>query len=447
MAVSSTGSSGAVAFSGLVSGLDTTSIITSLVNAEKASESQYTTQQSNLSDQKTAVDAISSSLTSLGTFAQSLQIPSTLQLRTASASDSHISVAVSGDAVATTHTMRVDQIAASQTVASRTFATDSAGILGAGSVQISSGTGTSATTANVSWDSTDTLDSIASKINNANGGVSASVLFDGSTYRLMVASSSTGTANAATFVDSGDSLDLSDPANVKVAAKDAQVTIDGVQITRSSNVIDDALSGTTLTLNSASASTDPDTTVTVGNDTNGLTSLVQQFVTNYNSVSSQLAVQMTYNANATTQAPLFGDSSMRQLQGSLQTIASQNFGGTNLTDLGITIDEDGNMSLDTTQLDTALTSNPAAITNLFSTNGLAAAVYNMTDEYTAPSTGILSAKDASITSQTQDLQDVVDQIEANGTALQTRLQDEFNNLESTMSQLQSEGSQVSKMLG
>src|SRR5580698_9073774 len=98
MAVTSSSSSGSapVAFSGLVSGLNTSSIITALVGAASASESQYTAQQSTLSDQQTAVTAISASLSSLGTFAQSLELPSTTQLMTATASDSHLSVAVSG---------------------------------------------------------------------------------------------------------------------------------------------------------------------------------------------------------------------------------------------------------------------------------------------------------------------------------------------------------------
>src|SRR5580704_10481900 len=161
---SSSSSNGTVSFSGLVSGLDTTSIITSLVNAAKASEGQYTSEQSTLSDQKSAVDSISASLSSLGSFAQSLEIPSATQLMTATSSDSHISVAVSGDAQAATHSMRVDQIATAQTVASNTFSTDTAGVAGTGSFTIASGSGSTATSATISFDSTDTLDSIASKI-------------------------------------------------------------------------------------------------------------------------------------------------------------------------------------------------------------------------------------------------------------------------------------------
>ncbi|HEX4450661.1 MAG TPA: flagellar filament capping protein FliD [Kofleriaceae bacterium] len=318
---------------------------------------------------------------------------------------------------------------------------------GTGSFSIASGSGSTAQSATISFDSTDTLSSIASKINGANAGVSASVLYDGTSYRLMVASDTTGTANAATFTDvSGSSLGLANSSNVTIPAADAKVNIDGIEVTRSTNVIDDALPGTTLTLNSAQATTDPNTTVAVTTDTTGLTSLLNQFVSNYNAVSSAIDVQMSYNATATTQEPLFGDSTMRQLQSSLEQIASQNFGGLNLTDLGLTIDENGNMSLDSDTLTTTLQANPNAVEQFFTANGFASAAYQMTNMYTDPLSGILTAKDTSITDQTNDLQDEINQIDANATALQDRLTDEFNQLETTMSSLNSESTQVSKML-
>ncbi len=70
----------------------------------------------------------------------------------------------------------------------------------------------------------------------------------------------------------------------------------------------------------------------------------------------------------------------------------------------------------------------------------------MMDMYTDPANGILTSKTQSITDQNTDLQNEITQIQSNATALQDRLQDEFNQLESTMSGLQSEGNYVSKML-
>jgi flagellar hook-associated protein 2 len=439
-------SSAPVAFSGLVSGLDTTSIIQSIVSAAEASETQYQTQQQTIASQQSAISSISASLSSLGSFAQTLEDPTTSQLMTASSSDSTISVAVSGTAQPGTHSMRVEQLATAQTVSSNTFASDTAGVAGTGSLTIASGTGSSATSASISYGSTDTLDSIATKINNANAGVTASVLYDGTSYRLMVASTATGTANAATFTETGNALGLSNSANVTIPAANAEVNIDGIQVTRPTNVIDDALPGTTLTLNSVPPSTAANSTVTVSTDTTGLTNLLNTFVSNFNAVSSALSVQMTYNSSASTQEPLFGDPTMQQLQGSLGSIVSQDFGGLNLTDLGLSIDEDGNMSLDATTLDATLQANPNAITKLMTANGFGTALYNMTAMYTDPATGALTTETQSLTDQNNNLQSDINQIQSNATALQTRLQDEFNQLESTMSSLQAEGNQVSKIL-
>ena len=432
----------AVSFSGLSSGLDTTSLISKLVSAEKSSETQYTSQQTTLSGQKSVVDALTSAVASLGSMASDLALPSTLQMRTASSSDTHISVAASGTATATVHDIRVNQIASAQVASSNTYTGDTVGIAGAGSVKITSGT----TSATVTYDATDTLSSIASKINNANAGVSASVLFDGTQYRLMVASKTTGTANAATFTETGSGLGLSDSANIKVPAKDAKLSIDGVDIVRSTNVIDNAIPGLTITASSIQAATDPDTSVTVSNDTSALTTKLNSFVTAFNRVAGSVASQLTYNASASTQSALFGDSTLRSLQGALNSFASQTFGTMHLNDLGLSLDKDGLMSLDSTKLTTALQANPDAMTNLFVTGGFAKSVSAMSKMYSEAGDGILVTKSAGMTDRNKLLQDSIDQIEQNATALQTRLQDQFTQMEAALSTMQSQSSYITQML-
>ena len=432
----------AVSFSGLSSGLDTSSLIAKLVSAEKSSETQYTSQQTTISSQKSVVDALTSSVASLGSMADDLALPSTLQMRTASSSDTHVSVAASGTATSTVHAVRVNQIAAAQVAASNTYTGDTAGIAGTGSVKITSG----ATSATINYDSTDTLSSIATKINNANAGVSASVLFDGTNYRLMVASKATGTANAATFTETGSGLGVSNAANIKVPAKDAKLTIDGVDIVRSKNIIDDAVPGLTITANSIQAATDPDTSVTVANDASSLTDKLNSFVSAFNSVAGSVASQLTYNASATTQSALFGDSTLRSLQGALNTFASQTFGTMHLDDLGLSLDKDGLMTLDSTKLTTALQSNPDAITSLFVTGGFAKAISGMSKMYSEAGDGILVTKSAGLTDRNKLLQDSIDQIEQNATALQTRLQDQFTQMEAALSSMQSQSSYISSML-
>lgn len=431
----------AVSFSGLASGLDTTSLIAKLVSAEKSSETQYTNQQTTISNQKTIVDALTSSVASLGSLADDLALPSTLQMRTASSSDSHVSVAASGTATATVHDVRVNQIAAAQVASSDTYTGDTAGIAGTGTLQFTSGS----TSGSISYDATDTLSSIATKINNANAGVSASVLFDGTNYRLMVASKTTGTANATTFTETGTGLGLAKAANIKIPAKDAKISIDGVDIVRSSNVIDDAVPGVTITANSAQGATEPDSAVTVSNDTSALTDKLNSFVTAFNGVAGSVSAQLTYNANATTQSALFGDSTLRSLQGMLSGFASQTFGTMHLDDLGISMDQDGMLSLDTTKLTTALQNNPDAITNLFVTGGLATSVSAMSKMYSEAGDGVLVTKSAGLDDRSKLLQDEIDQIEANATALQTRLQNQFSQMEAAISSMQSQSSYISSM--
>jgi len=411
-----------------------------LVAAEKSSETQYTKQQQTISSQKTVVDALTSSVASLGSLADDLGLPSTLQMRTASSSDTHVSVAASGTATATVHDVRVSQLAAAQVASSNTYTGNTAGIAGTGSVKITSGS----TNATINYDSTDTLSSIATKINNASAGVTASVLFDGTSYRLMVASKATGTANAATFAETGTGLGLS--ANITVPAKDTKVSIDGVDVVRSTNVIDDAIPGLTITANSIQAPTDPDTTVTVSNDTTGLTAKLNSFVSAFNSVAGTITAQLTYNANASSQSALFGDSTLRGLQGTLSAFVGQTFGGMHLSDLGLSMDRDGMLSLDTDKLNTALQSNPDAITNLFVTGGLAKSVSSMSKMYSEAGDGVLVTKSNGYDDQTKLLQDQIDQIEANATALQTRLQDQFNAMETALSAMQSQSQQLTSML-
>lgn len=431
----------AVSFSGLASGIDTGALIDKLVAAEKTQATAYQTQQSTLSSQQNVVDALTSSMSSLGSLARDLKLPSSLQMRTASSSDSHVSVAVSGTATSSVHSVRVNSTAAAQVATSRTFSSADAGAVGDGSVQIT-GNGTTAT---VSYSATDSLASIASKINDSKTGVTASVLYDGSQYRLVVASQKSGTANAATFVDSGDSLGLA--SNISVPARNASLTVDGVTISRPTNVIDDALPGVTITANSAQNATDPDSAVTVANDVTSLTAKLQSFVTAYNSVAGAISAQSTYNAAATSQSALFGDSTVRQLQSAMSRLATSQYNGADLSQLGLSIDRDGLMTLDSTKLSTALTANPNAISDMFVTNGFGKAVSDLSDVYTQAGDGVLTAKSKGLQDRFKLLQDQIDQINDNADALQTRLETQFSKLEQAMSDLNSQKSYIASILG
>jgi len=273
------------------------------------------------------------------------------------------------------------------------------------------------------------------------------VLFDGTSYRLMVAATATGTANAPRFTDGGDSLGLADPGNVKIAAKDAIATIDGIDVTRSSNVIGDAVAGLTLTLVSPHAATDASAAVNVGLDATSLTSKLTTLVSAYNSVNSALHVQLDYTGTQKGTNTLFGDSALRQLQGALGSLMSNGYGTSTLGGIGLTRARDGSLTLDQTKLTAALAQNPNAVADLFVTGGFSGAMTTMTTAYTRAGDGILASKTASLTSRFADLQTQSDHINSRADALKTQLDKQFTALETAMTSLKAQSSFLSSVLG
>ncbi|HEY0482217.1 MAG TPA: flagellar filament capping protein FliD [Kofleriaceae bacterium] len=432
-----------VTFTGLSSGLDTASLVSQLVAAERAPADTIASHQSDLTTQKSIVGSLSSALAALGTAMRGLDVASEAQPRKASSSDAHVTVAASSGAIATLHDVRVRQLARGEITASRTFSSSAAGVLGTGSVAITTGT----TTQTISYGSSDSLADIASKINASGVAASASVLFDGTSYRLMVASTGTGTAAAARFSDTGDGLALSDPDHITVPAHDAIATIDGVEVTRGANVIDDAITGLTVTLVSPHAVTDTSAQVAVTLDRDGLRSKLASVVAAYNSVNSALHVQLDYTGTKKATSTLFGDSTLRQLQGALGSVMSSEYGSTTLGAIGLVRAKDGALSLDDAKLSSALAANPDAVGNLFVAGGFATAMTAMTDSYARAGDGILASKTRSLTDRYKTLQGRADQINARADALKTQLENQFTRLETAMSQLKSQSSFLTSILG
>jgi flagellar hook-associated protein 2 len=273
------------------------------------------------------------------------------------------------------------------------------------------------------------------------------VLYDGTSYRLMVAATATGTANAPTFVDGGDGLALSDPDNIRVPARDAIATIDGVDVTRSTNVISDAVGGLTFTLVSPHAETDPSASVAVSLDSNALTDKVNKLVTAYNAVNSALHVQLDYTGTKKGTNTLFGDSTLRQLQGALATAMSSDYGGNTLGGIGLTRAKDGSLTLDSTKLAAAIAKDPDAINKLFVTGGFATAMTKVTDAYTRAGDGILASKTKSMSARSNVLQTQADNINRRADALKTQLEAQFTALESAMSTLKSQSAFLSSTFG
>ena len=435
----------AVNFNGLASGLDSGALIDQLVNAEKASARLLEKKVANLDRQGNIVDDLVSKLRILGDRARGLDVASELRAVKVDRSDpTHAGVAVSATASPSSHTLRVATTATAQTVTSRSFTSDAAGALGAGQVTMQTAGGTPVT---VAWTAADSLSAIATRINDAGGPVAASVLHDGTGYRLIASARATGTAAAASFTESGDPLGWSVPANTTAPARDASFVLDGIPLTRGSNVVADALPGVTLSLIAAHGASEPDTTITVAVDPEAITSKVKGLVDVYNTVQSALDAQLRYNGTTKGADTLFGDGTLRQLQGALGKLVTSEHGGKTLAGIGVSIASSGRLTVDETKLSKAIASDPGAVEKLFVTGGFAPTLASFTDQYTRSGDGILAIKNKGIDDRTASYKKDITRIEDAATKLGDRLRAQFTAMERAISTMQSQGQRLAQILG
>lgn len=281
------------------------------------------------------------------------------------------------------YSVQVNQLAQSQTLVSASQTSDTASI----------GSGVSSTvqfdfgwTANGNFNvdatnpsqtitinsSNNSLEGIASAINNAQIGISAKVNFDGTNYKLAL-TSPTGAAGSLRISTTGDAaiqgLLAYDPAGRQnltqtSAAQDAALTINGAAVSSNSNTITTGIAGTTLNLQGTGSST-----ITITPDANQITSNVQAFLDAYNTVQSDFTTLSNqtrgggeFNANAAIQDQLAQTAASAPAALNGQTYQ-------NLADVGITRQANGNLALDTTAFQTALNANPDNVAELFTNIG------------------------------------------------------------------------------
>jgi flagellar hook-associated protein 2 len=265
-----------------------------------------------------------------------------------------------------TYSIVVEQLATKNKIGSSTQTSSSTalGLSGSFSIGISGGT-----TASISVESTDTLTSIATKINaqSSTTNVTASVLqVSDSSYELVLTTADTGeTITVSNATDSTAATDLGlidssgDIANTLVAAQDAKFTVDGVEMTRSSNTISDAIDGVTFNLYEASTSA---VTLEIASNLTDIKSAITAFVSAYNELEDFITSETARGSDGTAEdgATLINDAYLRAIKNKLSDILDSSVTNSDgdllsLSTLGITLNSDGTLSLDEDTLNTALT--------------------------------------------------------------------------------------------
>src|SRR5690606_35883698 len=299
-------------------------------------------------------------------------------------SNSAVSVTSSNAAAVGQYSMQVSKLASAHSLATGVFEDKDKTALGTGRMTVSVG-GVSKiiniTNAN------NTLDGIAKEINNSKMGVSASVINTGSGFQLVMTAEKTGTANgiAISIQDNdGDSTDTNGLSRLAydgttnnlsqmVAAEDAQFSINGISVTRSSNSVSDLIDGLTFDL---TAETSSPAIVKVARDTDLVAERVQGFVDKYNELQELLNEVTAFDPGGGAGGSLVGNSSVRAISSQSKSILGsiiQGLEGANirsLSEIGISTDsKTGKLSLDQTKLKEELVANERDVVALFAGQG------------------------------------------------------------------------------
>jgi len=431
---------------GVGSGLNDASLISTLVGIRQAPLTAMQTQQTNIQNASKTISSFASNLSALQTAANALSDPTQYSSYTASSSSSAIVASASSGAAGGTYNLQVTKLATAQLTYGNPM-TSSTGALG-----MSGSLGITGATSPVTVNATDSLATIATKINTSGAAVSASVFYDGTSYRLQVQGTATGLANAVTFDESGltpaagsPALGLSVSANTYQSAGDATAYVNGFKITSPSNQVTGAIPGVTLALTAvtATAVTDPPVVVTIASNPAATTQKVSAFVTAYNAMVTAGHAAAGYGAAAASNTLLAGDRAVAGSLSRLSSLITADVPGAdstfqNLGSIGLAFNKDGTLSLDSTKLGAALASDPSGVQKLFvtdkssGTTGVMGTISSAIKTLTTGSGSLIQAEVTSFTNRVTNLTKQQANLQAQVATYQKTLQAQFSAMESTV---------------
>ena len=388
-----------ISAAGLGSGLDIQGLVSQLVAAERQPlERRILSSENKITSDISALGTFKSALSDLRTATTTLSEEALFSQRSVtSSSASKVSVTATGTPVLSTYNIEVSGLAAAQSLAVRDQFSSKTEAVGLGTLTFTRGT--TGYTAHATNNANDTYDSFLAKagvasttitidstnnslagirdaINDADFGVSAAILNEGSSFRLLLSSDSQGVENGFSIdvSDSGDSnnndanglsrLAFNSSAGTTnvfqtIAASDASFKVNGLALTSSSNTVTTALDGLSLTL---AATTTSAVSVAVSDNSVAIKSAVDTFVDGYNEFVAIAKELTAYDAEAGVKGDLLGDFTARTVLNQLRTTlssAAQGYIGTysHLAEIGITVTSTGTLAVSDTKLSAALTSN------------------------------------------------------------------------------------------
>ncbi|HPV31723.1 MAG TPA: flagellar filament capping protein FliD [Methylotenera sp.] len=396
-----------ISSSGIGSGLDVNGIVTSLMNVERKPLDQVAKQKTAFESKVSAFGTLKSSLSTFQTAISSLSDPAKFNAQAVTSGDTKVFTATAnGQATNGISSVTVTQLAKAQKLAMAGVA-NTTDVIGTGTLTISFGKFTEATTTPVAAASftpntaktditidinsaNNTLSGVRDAINASNSSVSASIVNDGTSNRLVITSKDTGEVNSLkiSVVDadgnSQDAIGLSQMAYDPLAtsgngknltqlqaAKNALLDVDGIAISKPSNTITDAIQGVTLNLiGTSTVGTSAD--LTIATDKEKIKESVKGFVDAYNKLDDTLRNLTKYDPSGKSSGVLLGDATVRSVINQVKGVMTQAIASGNsinsLNQIGVSFLGTGKLALDETKLSKTMDTNFNDLAALFTTS-------------------------------------------------------------------------------
>ncbi|MFT3743017.1 MAG: flagellar filament capping protein FliD [Pyrinomonadaceae bacterium] len=451
-------------FSGVGSGIDFSVIRDAILDQRTRPVTQMQTKVSDFNSRIESLKQLNTALAALTTASEGLTSRDLGTGRSANSTDGSIlSVAASSTASIGSFDVTVNRLASNLAQSSRSYTSKTAAVLAgaATTATFELRKGGAATGTAITIDSqNNTLEGLRDAINAANAGVTANIVDvngDGAGNQLVLSSKDTGAVGRVELVETTATGTLTDlnirslnPPDGDVAKLDASLTISGLTITRSTNTVSDAVSGVTLNLKKTGS-----TGVNVTQSTD-IENKLRAFIGAYNTIQDAIATQYKKDSKDRPTGVLAGDSTLRNVQRQLRDASgalSLDNGGTftGLTDLGITKDADGKLSLDSTIFNQKLKDNPDDVKALL--YGAADAQQGLFEKFTTVSKSLsdsitgsvqnaITGYQSSVTSLNKRIADRLEALQS----LKATLTKQFSVTDAAIGQLNSQGTALTNIM-
>lgn len=442
---------------GIVSGLDTASIISQLMQLEAQPQSRLKSRVTTEQSAVNALQALNTKLAGLAIKAGDLSKMSAWTETTATSSSEHVTATTQPGAAAATLSFTVDALAARSQVGYTTTGTRSAVVAPVGTdFRIEYADGRPPVTVNTGDGS---LDDIAASLNDEGTGLSAVLVRTGTdgageaTYRLSVSSKETGAATGFSIVDPadpGNGAAFLGGAASTLAGRDAVITIEDQPgpLTSRTNTFEDLMPGLDVTLGAQATGS---VTVTVAPDVTSLSDKVKAMVDAVNAAVTDVDTMTNYNATTKKAGVLASDIALRSVRDQLVSSVVGGVDGESLAAVGIQVDRYGKLTFDADTFSAAYAADPAGTADRFvaktTDGGLASGLELLAKRFSNSTDGVVTSLVKGRTSTIDGLNDAIESWDSRLTLKRANLERQYGALEVALGKLQNQSSWLAGQIG